>query len=270
MSAPTSTSTIIRSVLLLGLLLLAATVAAPHGAGAADPGFQLYLLIGQSNMAGRGKVDAQSAEADPRVLMLNKERQWVPAVDPLHFDKPGAGVGPGLAFGKAMAAAAPGTRIGLIPCAVGGSSITVWVPGAADAATKTHPYDDMLARVTPALAQGTLKGILWHQGESDRGAASAYAEELTALVKRLRQDLGAPAVPFVAGELAVFKADNQPVTTAFNAILHGLEGRIPAYAVVSAAGLTDRGDQLHFDTPSARTLGMRYAAAMRELQGRKP
>jgi hypothetical protein len=256
-------------VFLLGTLMLSVTLAAPNGNGAVDPDFQLYLLIGQSNMAGRGKVDAQSTESDPRVLMLNKERQWVPAVDPLHFDKAAAGVGPGLAFGKAMAAAAPGKRIGLIPCAVGGTSITVWVPGAADAATKTHPYDDMMARVTPALAQGTLKGILWHQGESNRGAASAYAEELTGLVKRLRQDLNAPEVPFVAGELAVFKADSEQSTTAFNAILHGLEGKIPAYAVVSAADLKDRGDQLHFDTPSARTLGVRYAAAMRELQSGK-
>lgn len=266
----TPTPTIIRCLLLLAMLLLSATLAVRNLAGAADPDFQLYLLIGQSNMAGRGKVDAQSSETDPRVLMLNKERQWVPAADPLHFDKPGAGVGPGLAFGKKMAEAAPGKRIGLIPCAVGGTSITAWVPGAADAATKTHPYDDMLARITPVLGQGTLKGILWHQGEANRGNASAYAEELTALVKRLRQDLGAPEVPFVAGELAVFKADNEQSTTAFNAILHGLEGKIPAYAVVSAAELKDRGDQLHFDTPSARILGARYATAMRELQSKKP
>ena len=53
-------------------------------------------------------------------------------VDPLHFStKTGAGVGPGLAFGKAMADANPQARIGLIPCAVGGSSIKVWVPGSA-------------------------------------------------------------------------------------------------------------------------------------------
>jgi hypothetical protein len=270
MSALSLTATMIRSALLFGTLLLFVTLTAPTGAGAADPDFQLYLLIGQSNMAGRGTVDAQSSPADPRVLMLNKERQWVPAADPLHFDKPTAGVGPGLAFGTAMAEAAPGKRIGLLPCAVGGSSITAWVPGATDAATRTHPYDDMLARVIPALTQGTLKGILWHQGESDRGTASAYAAELTALVTRLRQDLGAPAVPFVAGELALFKPDLEPSTTAFNAILHSLEGTLPAYAVVSAADLTDRGDQLHFDTPSARTLGVRYATAMRTLQSRTP
>jgi len=270
MPALTPKPTISANVFLLATLLISMTLAAPSGAGAADPDFQLYLLIGQSNMAGRGKVDAQSTEADPRVLMLNRERKWVPAVDPLHFDKAAAGVGPGLAFGKKMAEAAPGKRIGLIPCAVGGTSISVWVPGAADAATKTHPYDDMIARVTPALAQGVLKGILWHQGEANRGAASAYAEELTALVKRLRLDLGAPDVPFVAGELAVFTTDSEPSTTAFNAIVHGLEGKIPAYAVVSAAGLKDRGDQLHFDTPSARILGARYATAMLELQSRRP
>ncbi len=253
---------------LIPVALCVVVLAAPALPAAVDGDFELYLLIGQSNMAGRGPVDAQSKEADAHVLMLNEERQWVPAVDPLHFDKPGAGVGPGLAFGKAIAAASPGKRIGLIPCAVGGTSITVWVPGAADAATKTHPYDDMLVRATAALGQGVLKGILWHQGESNRGAASAYAAELTALVARLRHDLAAPEVPFVAGELALFNHDNEQSTTAFNVILHGLEGKLAHYAVASAAELNDRGDHLHFDTPSAHTLGARYAAAMLTLQGR--
>src|SRR5262245_32294917 len=75
----------------------------------------LYLLIGQSNMAGRGKVEAEDKKPHTRVLMLNKEDQWVPAVDPLHFDKGSAGVGPGLTFGKTLAEADKEVTIGLIP-----------------------------------------------------------------------------------------------------------------------------------------------------------
>jgi hypothetical protein len=54
-----------------------------------------------------------------------------------------------------------------VPCAVGGTSIRLWQPGAYDTKTDTRPYDDMLYRVTQAMLHGTLKGILWHQGESD-------------------------------------------------------------------------------------------------------
>jgi hypothetical protein len=126
----------------------------------------LYLLIGQSNMAGRGSVEEQDRTPHPRVLTLSKNNQWIPAVDPIHFDKAVAGVGPGKTFGMVMAGQAPSARIGLIPCAVGGTSIRKWKPGAADKKTKTHPYDDMPGRLRIALGSGPLKGILWHQGVS--------------------------------------------------------------------------------------------------------
>ena len=107
-------------------LALPRSLLANAAASRPDPQFHLYLLIGQSNMAGRGPVDAESKVAHPRVLMLNKNREWVSATDPLHFDKAVAGVGPGLAFGKQMAEANPRVRIGLIPCAVGGTPISAW------------------------------------------------------------------------------------------------------------------------------------------------
>ncbi|MEQ1853042.1 MAG: sialate O-acetylesterase, partial [Chthoniobacteraceae bacterium] len=57
--------------------------------------FHLFLLVGQSNMAGRGVVTEEDRKPHPRVLMLNKADAWVPAIDPLHFDKSAAGVGIG-------------------------------------------------------------------------------------------------------------------------------------------------------------------------------
>ena len=248
------------------LALLLAAAAFPADNARPDAGFHLYLLVGQSNMAGRGKVDEESAKADPRVLMFDKERHWVPAVDPMHFDKAGAGVGPGLAFGKRMAAAQPKARIGLIPCAVGGTSIKVWVPGAADPATRTHPYDDMLARAQAAMAAGMLKGIIWHQGESDRNEAATYGANLAALAARMRKDLDAPQVPFIAGELAAFTPEAEAATTAFNLALHAIKPPIARFGVVSSAGMVHKGDKLHFDSASARLLGGRYAEAMLALQ----
>lgn len=251
----------------LSVVLLLSCVMNGTAAGEPDPDFHLYLLIGQSNMAGRGKVDEESKKADPRVLMLTRELRWAPATDPLHFDKPGmTGVGPGLAFGKQMAEACPKARIGLIPCAVGGTSIKVWVSGAQDKATKTHPYDDMLRRVKEARKAGVLKGILWHQGESDRGAAEQYGGWLTGLVARLRQEFDAPDVPFVASELTVFKPETAEPTKKFNQVVQGLTANVKNYGCVSAEGLAHKGDKLHYSAEAARTLGQRFATKMVELQ----
>ena len=231
-----------------------------------DTKLHLYLLIGQSNMAGRGVPDAESTQADPRVLMLTKDLKWIPATDPMHFDKPEAGVGPGIAFGKTMAAAEPDVRVGLVPCAVGGSPISAWKLGAYYAPTKSHPYDDMLVRIREAQKVGVLKGILWHQGESDRSNCADYGEKLTALIVLLRKDLNSPNVPFVVGELASFDQKNAKDTAQFNAVINGLGTSVTNYACVSSAGMKDKGDHLHFDAASARVIGKRYAEKMLQLE----
>ena len=233
-----------------------------------DPNFQLYILMGQSNMAGRGTCDAESKVIHPRVKKLNKTLQWVPATDPLHFDKPSAGVGPGRTFGIQLAEANPDIQIGLIPCAVGGSSIAVWQPGKHDKSTNTNPYDDMLRRVREAQKAGVLKGIIWHQGESDRGRAD-YDKALSSLIELVRKDLEVPNLPFIAGEISDWSPENSEKsekTKLVNHKIHSLENVIKNYAVVTVESLTDRGDLLHFNTDSARKLGQRYADKMLTLQ----
>ncbi len=238
--------------------------------GEPDPDFHLYLLIGQSNMAGRGKVDAESKKIHPRVVMLTKDLKWVPASDPLHFDKPRmVGVGPGVAFGKQMAEACPKARIGLIPCAVGGTSITLWVPGALDKVTKGHPYDDMLKRLRQAQQAGVLKGIIWHQGGSDRGAVDKYGGRLTELIARLRKDFKVPGVPFIAGEQVAFRPDGEAFAKEFNTVVQGLAAQLKNYACVSGEGLGHKGDRAHFSAEASRTLGRRYAEKMIALQRKR-
>ena len=128
-------------------------------AATADPPkpIKVFVLAGQSNMAGRGVVEPQDRVADLNVVMLDRTLHWVPAIDPIHYDKPIAGVGPGHSFARALVANDPNAHIGLIPAAVGGSPISSWEPGALDPATKTHPYDDALARAVASLSrQGQL------------------------------------------------------------------------------------------------------------------
>lgn len=224
----------------------------------------LYLLVGQSNMAGRGVVEEQDKTPHPRVLMLSKEGKWVPAIDPLHFDKTAAGVGLGKTFGQIVAEANPGVTIGLIPCAVGGSPISTWKPGAFYSGTKTHPWDDMAKRVELALPAGTLKGILWHQGESDSNDKDApgYEARLHNLVTRFRELVKAPDVPFIAGQMGKFDdVPWSPDKTTVDKAHQDLATKVPHTAYVSAEGLKHKGDKVHFDSASFRELGKRYAEA---------
>ncbi|MBP8156431.1 MAG: polysaccharide deacetylase family protein [Leadbetterella sp.] len=222
---------------------------------------ELYLLIGQSNMAGRGTVDAQSQIASDAILMLDKTNNWIPAKDPVHFDRAVAGVGPAISFAQTMLQDKKNTQIGLIPCAWGGSPIKAWSPGAKF--FTNFPYDEAIQRAKIAMQKGVLKGILWHQGESDNDPkkAEAYLEKLKALVANLRRDLNAPNLPFVAGEIGYFNKVNF-----INEKINKLPAEVENTAVVSAKDLTDGGDHLHFNTASARELGKRYAIAMKNLQ----
>ena len=262
-----------RFVALVALgVLVPACAPGTSPATAAPSEMQIFLLAGQSNMAGRGTPTTEDSVPDPRVLALDRTMAWVPAVDPLHWDKPAiVGVGPGRSFALTVAAKEPAARIGLVPAAVGGSPISSWEPGALDSATKTHPYDDALARLRIALRAGRVRAILWHQGESDATPALsvAYAAKLRTLIGRFRTDLGDPTLPFVIGQLGQFDgkpwtAEMQRVDSAHRAIA----ASVPHVAYVSSEGLRDKGDRLHFDAASQRRFGERYAEAYLRLATR--
>jgi len=230
--------------------------------------FHLFLLVGQSNMAGRGKVEALDRQPHPRVLMLTKDHAWAPAIDPLHSDKKSAGVGLGRTFGLELAKLYPEVTIGLIPCAHGGSAIASWKPGVYYKPTNGHPLDDAIKQCREAIKVGTLKGILWHQGESDSKpeTCGAYEAQLHLLVFKFREAFAAPDVPFIAGQMGQF--DERPWSSPkkiVDAAHQDLPNRISHTAFVNSNGLTHKGDQVHFSSAGYRELGKRYAKAFRKL-----
>lgn len=257
---------IINVKFVLSLCLVASTVSGWSAVAQSGPRrpLQLFLLVGQSNMAGRGVVEPSDRAAHPRVWMLDRAKTWVPAVEPMHFDKPIAGVGPGRAFGIAVADADPSIDVGLVPAAVGGSAITAWEPGAVHEQTGAKPYDDALGRAREASAAGTFKAVLWHQGETDATTKGApeYERRLLALIERLRRDLGDPALPVLIGQLGRFTAGAlHPSQVEIDAAHRRVAAAVNNAAFVSSEGLTHKGDGVHFDSLSARMLGRRYAEA---------
>jgi len=225
----------------------------------------LFLLAGQSNMAGRGKVEAIDKEIHPRLFALTKEGIWSPAVDPIHYDKRSAGVGLGKSFALHLLEQNADMVIGLVPSACGGSPISTWVPGGYHGQTNSHPYDDAIKRMQSARKDGILKGILWHQGESDsneKSNSSQYAERLKILIQRFRKDLGVEDIPFIIGQLGKF--ENKPWSAGRREVdqAHAsMSTMLPNVAFVLSDGLTAKADRTHFNSESLRIFGSRYAEA---------
>lgn len=222
--------------------------------------FRLFLLAGQSNMAGRGEVTGADREPHPRILMLAKDGSWQPAVDPVHYDKKQAGVGLARSFAMELVARDENVVIGLVPAACGGSPISSWTPGGYHDQTDSHPYDDAIARTKRAMEDGTLAGILWHQGESDSRPqrAAHYKDRLIGLVSRFRSELG--DVPFIIGQLGRFQG--KPWTDGRRQVdmaQREASVEIPLSGFVSSEGLTAKSDNTHFNRESLIEFGQRYA-----------
>ena len=255
----------------------------------------LILLVGQSNMAGRGYAEPEDLVPIPRVEYIRPDLKWSPAIEPINKDRafvgtfsadgekivspdpfetvlPGknqkvCGVGLGRTFGKLLAESNPDKCVGLIPAAVGGTSIAAWMPGGVDDWDENnYPYDFAIRRAKEAQKYGKIAAILWHQGESDvSNRTEHYKEKLRTVVENFRRDLGLDeSVPFIAGELASFYTDESLTgqqTDLVDHVLYELEQELPGFCVVQTKDLTHRGDFLHFDTRSLRELGKRYFAA---------
>ena len=218
------------------------------------PPDRVFLLIGQSNMAGRAPLEQGDDAPIPGVFLLDDKGKWEPARNPLNRyatdrkDLKMQKIGPGYGFALAMRKADPKRTVGLLVNARGGSKIEQWAKG-------QKLYDNMLKR-----AKGIrFAGVLWHQGESNAGDG-AYLDKLVTLVATLRKDLGDPNLPFVAGRIG----GTHPVNDAIDA----LPGRAKRTAVASADGLK-KFDTWHFDRAAQVTLGSRYAEAWLKLQAQR-
>ena len=231
--------------------------------------FHIYLLMGQSNMAGRGIIEPEDTLTHPRVFMLDKDTSWVLAKNPIHFDKSVAGTGLGLTFGKIMAEESPDVKIGLVPCAKGGSSINQWFPDSIHQATDSYPYNEMIAKSKKVLLEGSLKGIIWHQGEADTKSAvdiSNYQEKFNTMIDLLKSDLGIQSVPIVIGEIGDFFTERRPLAGELNIVFEQMATQNDCMELVEADNLIHKGDSVHFDSNSYRILGKRYATKMNKVQ----
>ncbi len=220
--------------------------------------YDVFLLIGQSNMAGRGTMTVADQEVfDPNVFLLNASGEPEGAKNPLNAystirkDLSMQGINPGFSFSKKIAAQT-GRKVLLVVNARGGTALYEWKPSS----SKGY-YDEAVRRTRQALKYGKLVGILWHQGESDSSNPGGYLTSLKTIVDDLRRDLNAPDAPFIAGEIAQWQSN----AAKFNPVIQGISKVISNSDYVSSTGCTpwkDKSDP-HFSREGQILLGERYA-----------
>ncbi|XP_030472598.2 probable carbohydrate esterase At4g34215 [Syzygium oleosum] len=239
----------------------------------APPAKHIFILSGQSNMAGRGGVTRHhgwdgvvppECRPDPSFLRLTAALRWEEAREPLHRDidtRKTCGVGPGMAFANALrergvGAGGAAVVVGLVPCAVGGTAIREWARG-------EHLYESMVRRARESVKDGggggEIKALLWYQGESDTSAehdAEAYRGSMEALIKNVRGDLGLPSLPVI--QVAIASGDGRYMDRVRRA---QLEINLPNVVCVDAKGLPLKDDHLHLTTQAQVRLGRMLADA---------
>ncbi|SOE20180.1 protein of unknown function [Spirosomataceae bacterium TFI 002] len=223
----------------------------------------VYVMAGQSNMAGRGVVEPQDTVTNARIWTINKELGWVLAKEPLHFYEPKmVGLDCGLSFAKELLKSVPANvSIAVIPCAVGGSSVEQWL---GDSTHRDVPLmSNFKEKVKFAQEYGLIKGIIWHQGESNAnlGSLPTFPSHLLQLFHNFRDISGNIDLPIVMGEIGAFA---QPKTKAKN--WKALNGELKEIAkkedntfLITTKDLMHKGDNVHFDSASQRIIGKRYA-----------
>lgn len=222
------------------------------------------LIIGQSNMAGRGNLNEAPQSIDKRLFVLRNGR-WQPLYRPINNDRVFSGFCLAETFATCYAED-KNTNVGIIPCADGGTSIDQWQKG-------TLLYDNAVYQAKLAQRTSTIVGVLWHQGESDCADDKypLYGEKLALLFNSLRKDALLCDIPFIVGGLGDFLPKFEESYKNYiyiNEALNEYAKKNPLTAFVSAKGLKTKGDNLHFDTKSLMTFGERYYSAFSKIENK--
>ncbi len=215
-----------------------------------------FLLIGQSNMAGRG-FPHEVEPINKENLYVLRNGRWRKLFVPVNADRVTAGINLSESFAERYARE-KGVKVGLIPCADGGTCLDQWCVGGL-------LFDHALYMASLASRTSTIAGVLWHQGESDCNEERYpfYEEKLLTILDAFRDKLNLHDVPFLLGGLGDYLVnyDNAEKTKNYvhiNNALKSIAKKRKMTGFVSAEGLGANPDNLHFSAKALREFGLRY------------
>ena len=258
---------------------------------APDPNFHIYLAFGQSNMEGQGDIGDQDKTVDERFQVLwaadngscsgKTKGKWSTAVPPLAHCQ-GAKLGPTDYFGRTMVEKTdPQIKVGVIVVAVAGCSIKLfdkdqyksYAQGQQSWMTQRintyggNPYGRLIEMAKKAQEDGVIKGIIFHQGETDAGDGQ-WPSKVKKVYDNIIKDLGLENdIPFLAGEVL-----RSGVSAGANNNIAKLPQQSKNFYVVSSEGFNQAlgdGQNVHFTSQEYRDFGKRYAEKMIEVLGDK-
>ena len=258
---------------------------------APDPNFHIYLAFGQSNMEGQGDIGQQDKTVDERFQVLwaadngscsgKTKGKWSTAVPPLAHCQ-GAKLGPTDYFGRTMVEKTdPQIKVGVIVVAVAGCSIDLFDKDSYANYARTqqswmtqrindyggNPYGRLIEMAKKAQEEGVIKGIIFHQGETDAGDGQ-WPSKVKKVYDNIIKDLGLENdIPFLAGEVL-----RSGVSKGANNNIAKLPQQSKNFYVVSSEGFNQAlgdGQNVHFTSQEYRDFGKRYAEKMIEVLGDK-
>ncbi len=271
--------------IMLGTVVLASALSMQ----ATDPNFYIYLCLGQSNMEGNAQVEPIDRKNVPERFQMmacvdfqnpkRKQGEWYVATPPLVREY--TGLTPMDYFGRTMVDNLPeSVKVGVVPVAIGGCKIEhldknydpATLASEADwfrnfmKAYDNAPYARLLECAKKAQEDGVIKGILLHQGESNTGDPQWW-NKVRKVYDDLLSDLNLEpnSIPLLAGE--VVTSEMGGVCGSMNNIISNVPEDFNMAHSVSAAGLPQKGDGLHFTAHAYRVLGTRYATEMLRIMG---
>ena len=229
----------------------------------------IFLFLGQSNMAGYGDIKFEDRVDIPGAYVLraseptNGVYSWQHAHQPFNVGLPSYRFSLAGPFLKSHRQMYPDVKVGAVSKAWGGAAIRPMSKG-------TPFYQEIIRQALWAKQSGRLKAILWHQGESDTVTpelADSYADNLEKLIKDLRADLGMLDLPFIIGDLAEFYGTHKEHAAPdrvrrihqVREALKNMTNRLNNVSFVPSTGLVSYDEhQVHFDRNSYIIFGNRY------------
>ena len=222
------------------------------------------LIIGQSNMAGRGFINEVEPISNKNIFVMRNGRWW-PLYVPVNPDRVTSGINLCETFADSYSKDRE-VEVGIIPCADGGTCLDQWAVG-------DVLFDHACYMSELALRSSEIVAVLWHQGESDctDDLWPQYENKLSVIFDAFREKLGLGDVPFLVGGLGDFLKYFQGKDIAENYVrvneaLQNYAAKTPMTGFVSAEGLGANPDNLHFSAKALREFGLRYYEEFKKIE----
>lgn len=255
----------------------------------------VWLLGGQSNMDGSAEALYEDFEyaknPSPKVRAFYMDEEWRPAKFDMHnkliakekpyidsvdrwldgiakggmrlYDSPPYGikccVGPGVSFAREMYRLTGGVPQGVIPAAVGGAPIEMWIPS--EDGSENY-YDAALHRIK--LSGNNIKGVFWAQGEGEP-RADLYPGRIEIIRDAIFNQTGIRKVPFVVMQSFVntmdFEDESHFRWSRFREMQRKMSLEMENITTIATNDCALE-DGIHLNSPSQEKMGIRGARAM--------